>query len=134
MLTFSALTCLLEHAEADIAPDAIFDAYVVRDSWTLIDIGLSPNAAPALARIFATILAEYGAEGVAMGAIWFAFYNFYDSSQEGANYSGETPNILPFAKVNIPAEGFGKPDPNEGCVGNEPITILSVRGLASIIK
>jgi hypothetical protein len=134
LLTFSTLTCLLEYTKAHIAPDAIFDAYVVRDSWTLIDIGLPPNAAPALARIFATILAEYGPAGVAMAAIWFAYYNFYDLSQEGANYSGETPNILPFAKVNIPAEGFGKPDPNEGCVRNEPITILSVRGLVSIVK
>jgi hypothetical protein len=107
----------------DAKDGALFDTYLGSEALEDFAVGLAESAAAAL---------EAGLEGLSKAEtakilIWLAVASTTIATIYEAEQIGETPELAPIAKINIPASGFASPIATTGCPAGAKLNEDSVR-------
>jgi hypothetical protein len=103
----------------DAKDGALFDTYLGSEALEDFAVGLAEGAAAALEGLSKAETAKI--------LIWLAVASTTIATIYEAEQIGETPELAPIAKINIPASGFASPIATTGCPAGAKLNEDSVR-------
>lgn len=119
---------MANYALVDVADNGLFDSFISPEALANADLKVAANAATYLLNIINGLTVTQ----VKKFIVWMTIGEVVLVGYSNSALSGVWSALKPIGKVNIPAAGFGEPEPDPKCTGLEEANIDSVSSSKSI--